>query len=239
VTSSIVGADALDLALQGNDVMHVVFILDRSGSMSGKEADVIGGFNSYVDELRRNPAGPVGISYLRFDNVVELVWNDVPLADVPRMTPDDYAVRGNTALLDAVAMTVSSIKDVTEHRYVVIVHTDGMENASREWTVERVKTLIEERQARDNWTFAFFGEGVDAWSQAERYGYGAGQRAEYSAARAKDLYMANARVSNVMRSKTMRSSKKFADATSQVMRDAALSDDEIERALKEDDAAGL
>ena len=80
------GVEGIGKSLDGDDVSHVIFILDRSGSMRGKEEDVIGGFNAYIDELRANNEGAVGISYVRFDNEIELVWNDMPLADVPHMS---------------------------------------------------------------------------------------------------------------------------------------------------------
>jgi len=228
----------LSMSVQGADAMHVVFILDRSGSMSGKEADVIGGFNSYVEELRANPAGPVGISYVRFDNYPELIWNDVPLADVPQMTSEHYQPRGSTALLDAVGSTVSAIHDMPEQRYIVIVHTDGMENASREWTKEKVKDLIEKYDAKDNWTFAFFGEGPDAWAQANDYGYARARTASYAPADMRDVYFAKARATNVMRDRGMRGSKNFGDAVARTMKTEA-SEDEIEELLKGGEAKSV
>jgi hypothetical protein len=218
-------------AIQEDDVTHVIFILDRSGSMSGKEADVIGGFNSYVDALRANPAGPAGISYVRFDDQLELVWNDLALADVPPMTDATYSVRGSTALLDAVGATVSAVRDEPTHRYIVITNTDGQENASREWTAGNVRSLIQEREARGNWTFAFFGQGIDAWADAGRYGYGAGAAMSHAAADIRDVYASKARVSNVMRSRGIRSSREFAAASAAVMRDPEMSDDAVERVL--------
>jgi uncharacterized protein YegL len=224
-------------ALAGKGVLHVIFILDRSGSMSGKEEDVIGGFNSYIEQLRTNPEGHVGISYVRFDNDAELVWNDVPLADVPAMTHDTYAVRGSTALLDAVGMTVSAVRENAEHNYIVITNTDGEENASREWTAEAVKALIEKYSAKDNWTFAFFGDGVEAWSQARDYGYAASASMAYASHQTRDMYDAKARVSNYMRRNRMRKSERFAEATRAAIEDADISDEALGAVLEGADDA--
>jgi len=220
-------------AFEGDDVTHVIFILDRSGSMSGKEADVIGGFNSYIDALRANPDGQVGVSYVCFDGKLELVWGDLPLADVPRMTPDTYSVRGSTALLDAFGMTVSAVQENDAHRYIVITHTDGQENASREWTADRVKSLIEQRETKGNWTFAFFGEGIDAWSQASRYGFSAGSSMAYAKDDLRPVYAAKGRVSNVMRTRKMAATKDFAAAASAIIQDPEISDEAVATILRD------
>lgn len=235
--SGVLPAGGIAMTLSGDDVTHVIFILDRSGSMSGKEADVIGGFNSYVDTLREDPGGQVGVSYLRFDHELELVWSDLPLGEVPRMTPATYSVRGNTALLDAVGMTVSSVRENAMHSYIVITHTDGEENASREWTADTVKALIEQHEARGNWTFAFFGEGIDAWSQAGRYGYSSGSAVAYSREDLRPAYLAKGRVSNVMRRQKMAATKEFAAATSAVMQDPDISDEDVAKILRDGSAA--
>ena len=235
----IVPVSTVAAAIEGDDVTHVIFILDRSGSMGGKEDDVIGGFNSYVENLRKDPEGCVGISYLRFDNVLELVWNDMPLADVQTMTRETYSVRGGTALLDAVGTSVSAVRDEPSHRYIVITNTDGQENASREWTGEKVKALIAEREARGNWTFAFFGEGLEAWAQAAQYGYARGSAAAYSASDTRAMYGSKARVSKLMHMRRMRSSKSFAAATHAAMDNPALSDDDLAKILEEDGDAAV
>ena len=226
---------ALATTFTGEGVTHVIFILDRSGSMSGKEDDVIGGFNGYIDTLRDCDDGDVGVSYLRFDNAIELVWNDLPLADVPRMTHEHYQVRGNTALLDAVGMTVASVRENAGHRYIVITNTDGQENASREWTAERVRHLIREYEAKGNWTFVFFGEGIDAWAEAAQYGYAAASVASYGRGQYKDAFLAKARVSNVMRKNKMRSTRDFARATRSVMDNPDISDAQVEQILNAND----
>jgi hypothetical protein len=216
----------------GTDVTHVIFILDRSGSMQGKEADVIGGVNAYVAGLDRSK-GRVGVSYVRFDNEIELVWNDLALDDVPQMTAEHYQPRGNTALLDAVGMTVSSVAPNDAHSYVVIIHTDGQENASREWTAEKLRDLITQREAAGNWTFSFFGCDIDAWEQARDLGVSMGNVRSYAAADMQAVYMAKSRVTNMMRDKKMRRSDHYATASRAA--EQGVSDDELERIAREGD----
>ena len=223
---------ATGVASVDTDVMHIIFILDRSGSMQGKEADVIGGVNAYVAGLDRTK-GQMGISYVRFDNEIELVWNDVKLDDVPEMTAEHYQPRGNTALLDAVGMTVSAVQPNAEHNYTVIIHTDGQENASREWTNEKLRKLIAQREAAGNWTFSFFGCDIDAWGQARDMGMSAGNARQYAAADMQAVYMAKSRVSNMMRDKKMRRSDHYAAATQAAAEGA--SDAEVERIAREGD----
>jgi hypothetical protein len=223
--------------LQGSDVTHIIFILDRSGSMQGSEQDVCGGFNSYVASVRANPTNAVGISYVRFDTQIELVWNDLPAAGVPVMTAEHYSPRGSTALLDAVGMTVAAVRDNPQHTYTVIVHTDGQENASREWTAEKLGALIKEKEALGNWTFAYFGAGFDAWTDAQRWASSRAQSASYDKADIHAAFVAKARVSNMMRDRKMRRSTAFGAATDAARQGAT--DDELADILeKEADSSG-
>lgn len=229
-------AAGVGTAITGSDVTHVIFILDGSGSMGGQEADVIGGVNAYIDGLRGSGAtGEVGVSYLLFDNHLRLVWNDLRLADVPRLDASTYFVRGGTALLDAVGTTVSAVNNNPAHRYIVITHTDGEENSSREWTAERVRALIAEREALGNWTFTFFGEGIDAWGAARAMGFSQDSTASYSSARRVESYVAKARVSNMMRERNMRSTRRFGSATERAMDDPKVSDDELAAILESEE----
>jgi hypothetical protein len=144
-------------------------------------------------------------------------------------------VRGGTALLDAVGMTLSSVREHAAHRYIAIVHTDGEENASREWTAAAVRELIARLEEKGNWTFAFFGEGIDAWQQAEGFGFSGGRARQHTARDFEPLYVAESRVSNVMRKRKMASTMNFASASAAVMTDAALTDDEIASMLTQQD----
>jgi hypothetical protein len=199
--------------------------------MHGSEDDVIGGFNGYIEELRKDaePGFLCGISYVRFDNVIELAWNDTPLADVPQMTHADYQPRGNTALLDAVGMTVSAITPRDDATFTVVVHTDGQENASREWTAEKLRKLIEERRALGNWTFTFYGCDVDMWAQARDFGIASSNSASYSRADTARAYRSSGHLESLMRKKGMRYSDRTAELSKMAMDGA--SDAELEREI--------
>lgn len=156
---------------------ELVFILDRSGSMSGLEEDTIGGFNSMIDKQRKE-SGEALVSTVLFDNVSEVVHDRVRMEDVPYMTGDEYYVRGCTALLDAVGGAIHHIGNV--HKYarpedrpektLFVITTDGMENASRRYDYARVRRMIERQKERYGWEFLFLGANIDAAAEARRFG---------------------------------------------------------------------
>ena len=169
-----------------NDITELVFILDRSGSMSGLEADTIGGFNSMLEKQKRGP-GEAYVSTYLFDNGPELVHDRIPVKDVPAMTDKVYFVRGCTALLDAVGGAIDHIRnihryarpeDVPEHTLFVIT-TDGMENASHRYSAGQVKAMIEHEKAKYGWEFLFLGANIDAVTTAERIGISADRAAAF------------------------------------------------------------
>lgn len=165
---------------------ELVFILDRSGSMSGLEADTIGGFNSLLEKQKREP-GEALVSTVLFDNEIQVLHDRVRLEDVSPMTERDYFVRGCTALLDAVGGAVRHIgnihkyarpEDVPEHTLVVIT-TDGMENASRHFTAPQVKEMVKRQQKRFGWEFLFLGANIDAVETAAHFGIAPQHAANY------------------------------------------------------------
>ena len=140
------------------NLTEIVFILDRSGSMSGLEADTVGGFNAMIAKQKREP-GEALISTVLFDDESVVIHDRVPVQNIAPMTERDYYVRGCTALLDAIGGAIHHIgnvhkyartEDVPEHTLFVIT-TDGMENASRRYDSERVKQMIERQKARHGW----------------------------------------------------------------------------------------
>lgn len=142
------------------NMTEIVFILDRSGSMSGLEKDTIGGFNSMIEKQKKEN-GEALISTVLFDNVSEVIHDRVPVQKVDPMTDRDYSVRGCTALLDAIGGAIHHIgnvhkyarnEDVPEHTLFVIT-TDGMENASRRYDSETVKKMIERQKEKYGWEF--------------------------------------------------------------------------------------
>ncbi len=168
------------------NLTEIVFILDRSGSMRGLETDTIGGFNSMLDKQRKEE-GEALVSTVLFDHVSEVLHDRVPLDKVPAMTEDDYFVRGNTALLDAVGSSLHHIGNV--HKYareedrpektIFIITTDGMENSSHSYTCAKVKKMIERQKKKYGWEFLFLGANMDAVKTAGRIGISEDRAATY------------------------------------------------------------
>ena len=163
--------------MANKDLCEVVFILDRSGSMSGLEADTIGGFNATLEKQKKED-GDVLWSTVLFDDKHEVVHDRVPIGRIEKLTEKEYYVRGCTALLDAVGRAIHHIGNV--HKYarpedvpgktLFVITTDGMENASREYTYAQVKQMIERQTERYGWEFLFLGANMDAVSVAGRMG---------------------------------------------------------------------
>ena len=170
------------------NLTEIVFILDRSGSMAGLEADTIGGFNAMIEKQKDEP-GEALISTVLFDNQSQVIHDRLPLDRVPRMTRKEYSVRGCTALLDAIGGAVRHIGNV--HKYareedrpektLFVITTDGMENASRRYSYDKVKAMIRQQQERHSWEFLFLGANIDAAREAARFGIGADRAANYHA----------------------------------------------------------
>ena len=171
-----------------NNLTELVFILDRSGSMSGLEEDTVGGFNSLI-EKQKGEVGECYVSTVLFDDESEVIHDRVRLSDVPRMTRKDYFVRGCTALIDAIGGAIHHIGNI--HRYarpedvpartMFVIMTDGYENASRKYSVNEVKIMIEERKKWHGWEFLFIGANIDAVGTAARYGIGRDRAVNYNA----------------------------------------------------------
>lgn len=165
---------------------ELVFILDRSGSMAGLEKDTIGGFNSMLEKQRKEPGDAV-VSTVLFDNEIQVIHDRVPIAEVPDITDKEYFVRGCTALLDAVGGAIHHIGNV--HKYarkedvpektLFIITTDGLENASRRYTYDKVKHMIERQKGRFGWEFLFLGANIDAAAEAKRFGIDEAMAANY------------------------------------------------------------
>ena len=143
---------------------EIVFILDRSGSMGGLERDTIGGYNSML-ERQKKEEGEAVLSTVLFDDKIEVLHDRKDLYDVKPITNSDYYVRGCTALLDAVGGTIHHIGNVHKNmpadqrpeKTLFIITTDGMENASKEYTYSKVKKLVEEKKKKYHWEFVFLG----------------------------------------------------------------------------------
>ena len=163
-----------------------VFILDRSGSMAGLEQDTIGGFNAMLAKQRKEQ-GEAVVSTVLFDSNSTVIHDRVPITQVPDLTEEEYFVRGCTALLDAVGGAIHHIGNV--HKYarkedvpdktLFIITTDGMENASKHYTYDKVRHMIERQKERYGWEFIFMGANIDAAAEAGKFGIDASMAADY------------------------------------------------------------
>ena len=170
------------------NLTEIVFILDRSGSMAGLEADTIGGFNSMIERQKSEP-GEAYVSTVLFDNYSEVLHDRVDLRKIQPMTREDYWVRGCTALLDAMGKAIHHIGNV--HKYareedrpektLFVITTDGMENASHQYTYEKVRRMIEHEKEKYGWEFIFLGANIDAAKEAARFGISREWAANYHA----------------------------------------------------------
>lgn len=167
------------------NLTEVVFILDRSGSMEGLEADTIGGFNSMLEKQKENE-GEVLVSTVLFDHEIEILHDRVPLSEVKNMTRKEYWTRGSTALLDAVGSSIKHIRKI--HKYareedrpektLFVITTDGMENSSHRYDYNEVKKLVE-AQKESGWEFIFLGANIDAIGTASHLGIDADRAVNY------------------------------------------------------------
>lgn len=170
------------------NLTEIVFILDRSGSMSGLESDTIGGFNSMIAKQKK-AEGEALISTVLFDNYSQVIHDRVDVRDIRPMTDEDYSVQGCTALLDAMGSAIHHIgnvhkyarqEDVPEHTLFVIT-TDGCENASRHYSIEKVRKMIERQKEQYGWEFLFLGANIDAVETAAHFGISEERAVNYHA----------------------------------------------------------
>jgi uncharacterized protein YegL len=193
----------------GRQRVLVNVILDKSGSMSTKVQDVIGGFNLYLDELAKELAVDYGFSLTLFDTAVEIRYKAVPLAKVAKLDDTTYRPSGNTALFDAIGNTVQTVS--TEHfdKTITVIMTDGEENSSREWTLQSIRELIRSKEAAGNWTFVFLGANLDAFAQGASLGVPVANSVRYDPANYRDVYASLARSTNLFSADALKSAVAF------------------------------
>lgn len=173
--------------MTNQDKTQLLLIVDRSGSMGGIAADMIGGINGLFKEQAKLP-GECVVDYVQFDTEYELVFEDTPVADAEAV----LLPRGGTALLDAMGKAVTDLgtklRNLDESdrpgKVLVVVVTDGYENSSREWTKSAVKSLVEQQRDKYQWEFVFLGANMDAVAEAATFGIPAGSTLTYAASAA-------------------------------------------------------
>lgn len=171
---------------------HIVMILDRSGSMYAIRDDTIGGFNAFLADQKELKA-PGAISLFQFDDVYEQVYQNMAIADAKPLTTATFVPRGSTALLDAIGRTLNT---VTGENIVVVVITDGKENASREFRLDQIKALIAERE-KAGWNFVYLGANQDAFEVGGAMGFGVANTLSTSATAAGTQSMYSSLAANV------------------------------------------
>lgn len=170
------------------NLTEIIFILDRSGSMSGLESDTVGGFNAMIEKQKKEE-GEALISTVLFDNESKVLHDRVEVQKIERMTEKDYSPGGCTALLDAIGGAIRHIGNIHKYarhedvpeRTIFVITTDGMENASRYYTAEEVKRMIARQKERYGWEFLFLGANIDAVETARAFGIGEDRAVNYHA----------------------------------------------------------
>ena len=158
--------------------LKIVFVIDESGSMHGSNSDVIGGFNSYIDQQKQENIGKITVSLWKFNENAKVVISNKSAIDVAPLGPRHYLPGGSTALYDAVGKAISrtdrELFELPESerpdKIIMVIITDGMENASREYTSSALKAAIRVHEVEMKWSFVFLGSDLDNFSDADAMG---------------------------------------------------------------------
>ena len=157
-----------------NENLDIIFLIDRSGSMSGSEEDTIGGFNSYI-EREKNKGFNTKVTTVLFDDKYELLYRRKDINEVEKLTDKQYWVRGMTALYDAIGKTINLLDKEIDNKVLFVIMTDGMENDSHEYSKQHITNLIENH----NWEFIFIGADIDSYAEARQIGIRENRVANY------------------------------------------------------------
>lgn len=173
------------MVIECKNITDLIFILDKSGSMSGLEKDTIGGFNSLIEKQKKEE-GLAYVTTVLFSDKTEIIHDRMEIKDVTKLTEKEYYVGGCTALLDAIGETINNINEKNNkldicnkaNKTLFVITTDGMENASREYDYKKIKKMIEEKK-ECGWDFLFLGANIDAIETASRFGIDEDNAVEY------------------------------------------------------------
>lgn len=165
------------MMIMKRNVTELVFILDKSGSMAGLEADTIGGYNAMLKK-QQSADGEAIVTTVLFNHDYELLHDRINIRGISPITEEDYEVGGTTALLDSIGFTIQKIVNVQKRtseveraeKVLFVITTDGMENASREFTADKIKKIVLHQKEKYGWEFLFLGANIDAISTAARFG---------------------------------------------------------------------
>lgn len=157
-----------------NENLDLIFLMDRSGSMSGSESDTIGGFNSFI-EREKAKGFKTRVTTILFDDQYEVLYKRKDINEVAELTRDEYWVRGCTALLDAIGKTINTLDKEIDNKVLFVIMTDGMENSSREFSKEQIRNLIQNH----NWEFIYIGADIDSYAEAGHIGIRKSRIANY------------------------------------------------------------
>ena len=152
--------------MKKNKQLDIVFLLDKSGSMSGSESDTIGGYNSFINKEKKSNTNSL-VTTVLFDNNYHKLYDRININNVKKLTSKDYYVGGCTALYDAIGITINEMDKNNPDKVLFVITTDGLENASREYNKNNIKKLIESHK---NYEFIFLGAGIDSYSEGESIG---------------------------------------------------------------------
>ena len=185
-TDAALGVAESEVFIMNKNLTEMVFILDRSGSMSGLETDTIGGYNSLLEKQKKE-TGEAVVTTVLFDDKYDMICDHADIQKIPPMTEKVYYARGCTALLDAIGKTINHVGN--RHKYapdsevpsktMVVIITDGYENASGEFNLPKIKRMIEHQKEKYNWEFLFLGANIDAIKTAGAFGINADRAVTY------------------------------------------------------------
>lgn len=173
--------------------VEIIIVLDRSGSMQSIRADAIGGFNQFLSDQKKLP-GKATLTLVQFDTEYEVVHDGKPLGDVPELTADTFVPRGSTALNDAIGRALATLETRNPERAIVVILTDGEENASREWTTEKIKARIQACEKDKGWQFVYLAANQDAFTVGASYGIGTTQNYAATSAGTKSAFVTTSSV---------------------------------------------